>query len=177
MGAPPAVCWLLVALCGATALYCVARVCARGHRGADRVTDGAEALMGGGMALMALPGGMRALPPAAWVAVFGAGAGWAGLRALRARHAGAHQGYHAVGHLAMVYMALAMARGGMPGMGAGVPALTAALALGFAAYGVWAGTRVVAAPCGGGGVAATQVRHACRVVMSLAMFTELLMLT
>ncbi|MFI1202326.1 DUF5134 domain-containing protein [Streptomyces sp. NPDC020883] len=106
MHTPPLVGWLLVVLCVATAGYCLSRM--RTGPPAQRVTARGEGLMALGMAAMALPA--SAVAPPAWspwlyTAVFGAVALWALVR----RHL-----HHAVGALAMVYMALAMV--GMGGM-------------------------------------------------------------
>ncbi|MFF0626323.1 DUF5134 domain-containing protein [Streptomyces sp. NPDC004296] len=113
MHTPPLVGWLLVLLCAATGGYCLTR--ARTGPPAQRVTARGEALMALGMAVMALPASAVAPPawaPWAYTAVFGAAALWGLVR----RHL-----HHAVGALAMVYMALAMV--GMPGMhdGHGMP--------------------------------------------------------
>ncbi|KUL38178.1 hypothetical protein ADL22_18895 [Streptomyces sp. NRRL F-4489] len=163
MHTPPLVGWLLVALCAATGGYCLSRT--RTGPAAQRVTARGEALMALGMAVMALPASVVVLPGwSAWAftAVFGAAALWALLR----RHL-----HHAVGALAMVYMALAMGdmegmggtegmegmgavsgMSGMPGMvhsaPAGVPVLTGLLLAYYTVYVLAAGVRL--APVGDG---------------------------
>ncbi|GAA2665247.1 DUF5134 domain-containing protein [Streptomyces lunalinharesii] len=167
MHTPSLVGWLLVLLCAATGGYCLTR--SRGGPPAQRVTARCEALMAVGMAVMALPASV--VPPPAWspwvfTAVFGATALWALVR----RHP-----HHAVGALAMVYMALAMvgmpamaghpAAGmdGMAGMGgtggtagmthtapAGVPLLTGLLLAYYAVYVLAAGVRLVPGDAGAG---------------------------
>lgn len=106
-----------------------------------------EALMGFGMAAMAVPAAVLTLPEWAW-AVYGAVFGAAALRALRSARRGAHHLHHLVGSLAMVYMAVTMApgaagAGGHAGHGAaaggaggagGIPLLTGVLLLYYALY-------------------------------------------
>jgi hypothetical protein len=169
IGVPAVVSWLLVALCGGTALYCAVRACTRGGGAVTRLSDSAETLMGAGMAVMALPLGVD-VPLAAWVTVFGA-TGVASLGGAVAGSGRGHHAYHALGHLAMVYMAVLMARGAMPGMRTGIPLLTAVFLIVFAAHAVHGGLRA-ATPSGCAGVG-----QACRVVMSLSMFCMLLALT
>ncbi|MER6996090.1 DUF5134 domain-containing protein [Streptomyces sp. NPDC000410] len=172
--------WLLVALCAASGAYCLLRV--RSCVGAARAAARGEAVMGLGMAAMAVPAAV--VPPPAWAwllyaAVFGA----AGLHALWAARGGAlrtpgrtpgratgsaagapvgaaHHLHHLVGSLAMVYMAVAMAPGadgahtGHAGPG-GVPLLTGALLVYFTVFVLRAGARLVpvAGPAGGAAVA------------------------
>ncbi|WP_018539884.1 DUF5134 domain-containing protein [Streptomyces sp. MspMP-M5] len=128
MHTPPLVGWLLVLLCVATAGYCLSHM--RTGPPAQRVTARGEGLMALGMAAMALPA--SAVAPPAWspwlyTAAFGALALWALVR----RHL-----HHAVGALAMVYMALAMV--GMGGMhdGAGMSAAHGTAGSGGAAAGM-----------------------------------------
>lgn len=108
--------WLLVALCAATGAYCLLRM--RSTVEEQRRAAGGEALMGFGMAAMAVPAAVFNPPSWTWpvyTAVFGAAA----LRALWAARTSAHHLHHLVGAAAMVYMALAMAasRVTMPGTG------------------------------------------------------------
>ncbi|MFF2807747.1 DUF5134 domain-containing protein [Streptomyces sp. NPDC058000] len=178
MHTPPLVGWLLVLLCAATGGYCLPR--ARTGPPAQQVTARGEALMALGMAVMAVPASAVAPPawaPWAFTAVFGAVALWGLVR----RHL-----HHAVGALAMVYMALAMvdmpgmseAHGmpggghpaaGMTGMGgmtemtggphtapAGVPLLTGLLLAYYTVYVLAAGIRLAPA-----GTAADGSRAAC----------------
>ncbi|MFJ9431296.1 DUF5134 domain-containing protein [Streptomyces sp. NPDC101490] len=151
--------WLMVALCTATGVYCLlrTRVCV----GAARRAAGGEAVMGFGMASMALPAAVLTPPEWGWAvyaAVFGAAA-LHGLSGLFGGRHGGHHAHHLVGSLAMVYMALAMASAG-PGAHAGhpaataggVPLLTGTLLLYYGMYVLHTGTRLVpvAAPVGVG---------------------------
>ncbi|MEW9510328.1 DUF5134 domain-containing protein [Streptomyces bacillaris] len=138
--------WLMVALCAVSGAYCLLRT--RTGTPQERRTARSEALMGFGMAAMALPAAVLTPPEWAW-AVYGVVFGAAALRALRwARHGGHHL-HHLVGSLAMVYMAVAMAPGvagagghaghgavgdgGMGGAG-GLPLLTGVLLVYYALY-------------------------------------------
>ena len=167
--------WLLVALCAVTGAYCLLRM-----------RSGGEALMGFGMAVMAVPAAVFTPPSWAWpvyAAVFGA----AGVRALWAARAGAHHLHHLVGAAAMVYMAVVMA--GSPAHahgqgGSGVPLLTGALLLYFAGYVLLTGVRLVPVTAvagggtGGGGSAGwgdrPELARACRLSMGIAMVAMLL---
>lgn len=189
MHGPPLVGWLLVALSAATGLSCLRR-----HSARD------EALMGCGMALMAVP--MSVLDPRPWVTallvVVFAGATVRALVRGATRRSGRHL-HHAVGAAAMVYMAVAMAgavaagdRAGHTGHGpSGSAPLTGALSLYFAAYALAAGLRLFAATAvavpasaggGGGGGGAlpaadpheSETAAACRVSMALGMLAMLL---
>ncbi|GAB7034802.1 DUF5134 domain-containing protein [Streptomyces sp. NPDC021749] len=111
MHAPPLVGWLLVLLCAGAGAYCLAR--AGDVPAAQRAAARGEGVMALGMAAMAVPASVLAPPPwSPWLftAVFGAAAGAALVR----RHL-----HHAVGALAMVYMALAMVWPGGAAGGAG----------------------------------------------------------
>ncbi|GAB2814425.1 DUF5134 domain-containing protein [Streptomyces daliensis] len=155
MHGPVTVGWLLVALCAATGVSFLLRT--RGAPPARRGAAGSEALMGFGMAAMALPGAAAVpLPPVVFVVLFGAAAAWElvlALEARGARHGAAHHLHHAVGCLAMVYMALAMTmtqtphgstghHGGMAAS-AGLPLLTGALLAYFGVYVLRAGARLM----------------------------------
>jgi hypothetical protein len=190
---PPLVGWLLVALCAATGAYCLARMRAGGT--AEATATGGDALMGLGMAVMAVPTAVLDTRP--WGApVFAVVFGAAGLRSLlvaRGHTDGPHL-HHAVGAFAMVYMALAMAgapmsghdmqtgtgHAGMSHVPAGTPLLTGLLLVYFAVYVV----RTVAAlvPVGPGmpGEAAWPARpnltNACRLSMGIGMLAMLLTL-
>ena len=164
MHGPATVGWLLVALCTAAGGYCLLRL--RCGAGKQRGTAGGEALMGFGMAAMAVPAAVLAPPRWVWVAyalVFGVAA----LYALARARAAGHHLHHLLGMLAMAYMAGAMAAvpagphgGGHPemsgmSMAGGIPLVTGALLVYYAVYVLWAGTRLlpgaaVAAPAGGG---------------------------
>jgi hypothetical protein len=179
--------WLLVAVCAATGAYCLLRM--RSAVEEQRRAAGGEALMGFGMALMAVPAAVAVPPRWTWLAytaVFGAAA----VRAGWAARAGAHHLHHSVGAFAMVYMAVAMAAS--PGHhghgGAGVPPVTGVLLLYFAGFVLWSGMRLVPvfpAGAGGTGTAATaalgwgdrpELARACRLSMGMGMFAMLLTL-
>ncbi|MEU6769028.1 DUF5134 domain-containing protein [Streptomyces sp. NPDC046853] len=181
--------WLLVALCAATGSYCLLRMRSRVEE--QRRAAGGEAVMGFGMALMALPAAVLTPPRWAWLGyavVFGAAA----LRALWAARRHRHHLHHLVGACAMVYMAAAMtatpaAHAGHGG--GGTPALTGALLLYFAGYVLWSGVRLLPVPTptlaaaegGGGGTVTgwgdrTELAMACRLSMGIAMIAMLLTL-
>ncbi|MFE2294981.1 DUF5134 domain-containing protein [Streptomyces sp. NPDC059452] len=196
--------WLLMALCAVSGVYCLLRT--RTGTPQERRTARSEALMGFGMAAMALPAAVLTPPEWAW-AVYAVVFGAAALRALRSARRGSHHLHHLVGSLAMVYMAVAMAPGGGAGghgghgaaAGAGgVPLLTGVL-LGYFAFYVLrsaghlipAGTAVASFAGGSaegtvrggpggvmGGAAGgpTELTTACRLTMGIAMFAMLLTL-
>ncbi|MGW7365773.1 DUF5134 domain-containing protein [Streptomyces sp. NPDC054841] len=184
MHGPATAGWLLVALCAASGAYCLLRM--RSCAGEERRTAGGEAVMGFGMAAMAVPAAVVPPPSWAWL-VYAAVFGVAGLRALRSVRpspGGAHHLHHLVGSMAMVYMAVAMspaaagAHGGHAGPG-GVPFLTGALLVYFTVFVLRAGARLapVAVPAGGGAVAwgaRPELALACRVSMGVAMVAMLL---
>lgn len=182
--------WLLVALCAATGAYCLLRM--RSGVEEQRRAAGGEALMGFGMAAMAVPAAVFTPPAWAWpayAALFGA----AGLRALWAARSGRHHLHHLVGAAAMVYMALVMAGTSSHGHAhgsSGIPLLTGLLLLYFTGYVLLTGVRLlpVAAVAGGGtagdgaaegGAAAgwgdrPELARACRLSMGIAMLAMLL---
>lgn len=181
--------WLLVALCAATGAYCLLRM--RSPVEEQRRTAGAEALMGFGMAAMAVPAAVATPPRWAWLAyavVFAAAA----LRALWSVRSSPHHLHHLVGACAMAYMAGVMAAS--PGHhdhggGSGIPLVTGLLLLYFAAYVLRAGARLlpVAAVAGGSRTLAGGTRtlgwgdrpelsRACRLSMGIAMFAMLVTL-
>jgi len=107
--------WLLVVLCAASGAYCLLRT--RGGEGGEGARGAAvgEAVMGFGMAAMALPAAVVAPPAWGWAlfaGVFGLAAVHGLVMAVRhgARDPGrrSHHLHHLVGSLAMVYMAVAM---------------------------------------------------------------------
>ncbi|MFI6007721.1 DUF5134 domain-containing protein [Streptomyces sp. NPDC051243] len=177
--------WLLVALCAATGAYCLLRM--RSHVEEQRRAAGGEALMGFGMAVMAVPTAVFTPPSWAWpgyAAVFGAAA----LHALWSVRADAHQLHHLVGSSAMVYMAAAMAA--PPGHagghgGSGIPLVTGMLLLYFTGYVLLSGVRLVPVAAGGAGIGGVggvgwgdrpELARACRLSMGIAMVAMLLTL-
>ncbi|MBD0421252.1 DUF5134 domain-containing protein [Streptomyces sp. TRM S81-3] len=180
MHGPASYGWLLVALCAATGAYCLLRM--RSSVEEQRRAAGGEALMGFGMAAMAVPAAVFSPPSWAWTAyalVFGA----AGLRSLWAARADRHHLHHLVGAAAMVYMAAVMAGAPAHGHGhggSGVPLLTGTLLLYFTAYVLLTGIRLVpvAAVAGGGPGAGwgdrPELARACRLSMGIAMLAMLL---
>ncbi|MER6571740.1 DUF5134 domain-containing protein [Streptomyces sp. NPDC001093] len=185
MHGPVPAAWLLVALCAATGAYCLLRMRSRVEE--QRRAAGGEALMGFGMAVMAVPAAAFSPPRWAWpvyAAVFGAAA----LRALWSARTAPHHVHHLVGTSAMVYMSVAMAAA-PPGAhhshgGSGVPLLTSLLLLYFAAYVLLAGARLVPAAvavagagAGGGPVGwgdRPELARACRLSMGIGMVAMLL---
>ncbi|MCF3146229.1 DUF5134 domain-containing protein [Streptomyces platensis] len=156
MHGPVWVGWLLVLLGAAAGAYCLVR--ARSGPAAQRGEARGEGLMALGMAAMAWPAAPPSWSPWLFTAVFGA----AGLWALAHRHL-----HHAVGALAMAYMALAMV----------VPASQQAGHTGqigqMAPMGQAGGTGPMAhaVPVTGAGVL-----PACRVAMGIGMLAMLLAL-
>ncbi|MFF7364158.1 DUF5134 domain-containing protein [Streptomyces sp. NPDC008125] len=184
--------WLLMVLCAATGAYCLLR--ARAGTGEERRVAHAEALMGFGMAAMAVPAALLTPPGWAWAA-YAVLFGGAAVRSAWSARRGGHHLHHLVGSLAMVYMAVTMAPstapgpGGGPhaghagmGTGAGLPLLTGALLVYYALYVLGAAGRLipVAAGAGAGTAPVTGSRRArpelalaCRVTMGLAMLAML----
>jgi hypothetical protein len=189
---------MLVALCGGVGAYCLRRV--RGGTPGQRRAAAGEALMGFGMAAMALPASAaEPLPPAVFAAVFGGAAVYELVLALLGPEHRPHHLHHAVGALAMVHMALAMAAGpagahahhtAASGAPAPAEALTGTLLAYFALYVLLTGARLVpvpgpARPGGAGGPDAVaaggpprlpEVAAACRLSMGMGMFAMLLTL-
>ncbi|MFG2632584.1 DUF5134 domain-containing protein [Streptomyces sp. NPDC048362] len=187
MHGPVSAAWLLVALCAATGAYCLLRM--RSGVEEQRRAAGGEALMGFGMAVMAVPAAVFTPPHWAWpayAAVFGAAAA----RALWATRGGPHHLHHLVGTAAMVYMSVAMAEAPPAGHhthgGFGVPPVTGALLLYFTGYVLLSGARLVPAaapattPRRGTGVAVArwgdrpELARACRLSMGIGMVAMLL---
>ncbi|MFD8689960.1 DUF5134 domain-containing protein [Streptomyces sp. NPDC059651] len=194
--------WLLMALCAATGAYCLLR--AHDGSGEERRTARAEALMGFGMAAMAVPAAVVAPPAWGW-ALYAVLFGVAALRALWFSRRSGHHLHHLVGSSAMVYMSVVMARPGGAGHGGhashamaaagGVPLLTGLLLAYYAAYVLRSGARLIpvkATTAGGGAVtggsavaggppaggwgARPELALACRLTMGIAMFAMLLTL-
>ncbi|MFJ9037520.1 DUF5134 domain-containing protein [Streptomyces sp. NPDC102406] len=181
MHGPLSAAWLLVALCAATGAYCLLRM--RSTVEEQRRTAGGEALMGFGMALMAVPAAVLTPPTWAWL-LYAAVFGTAALRALWAARRGAHHLHHLVGTFAMAYMAVEMAARpaahAHPG-GAGTPALTGALLAYFGGYVLWSGARLVPAAATTGAAPALtgwgdrpELARACRLSMGIGTLAMLL---
>ncbi|MFD3482704.1 DUF5134 domain-containing protein [Streptomyces sp. NPDC058665] len=136
--------WLVVALCAATGTYCLLRV--RGGGGAGRGTAGGEALMGFGMAAMAVPAAVISPPRWIWL-LYATVFGVAALRALGPARGTSHHLHHLVGMLAMVYMSVAMALlpGGTHGghHAGGTPLATGVLLIYYAGFVLWTGARLL----------------------------------
>ncbi|MEU0971351.1 DUF5134 domain-containing protein [Streptomyces sp. NPDC005917] len=172
--------WLLVALCAATGAYCLLRL--RSSVEEQRRAAGGEALMGFGMAAMAVPATVFTPPVWAWplyAAVFGAAA----LRALWSARGSMDHLHHLVGSAAMVYMAVVMATspGGHHHGSAGAPPVTGLLLLYFTGYVLLSGARLVpvAAAAGTGTVGwgdRPELARACRLSMGIGMVAMLLAL-
>ncbi|MFC8272978.1 DUF5134 domain-containing protein [Streptomyces sp. NPDC057271] len=145
MHGPALSAWLMLTLCGASGAYCLLR--ARRCAGEERRTAAGEAVMGFGMAAMALPAAV-VTPPSWWWSVYAAVFGAAALRALVSVRRGGHHLHHLVGSLAMVYMAWPVqgaAHGGhgSGGGGGSAPLVTAVLLLYYVAYVLRSGARLV----------------------------------
>ncbi|WP_306190690.1 DUF5134 domain-containing protein [Streptomyces sp. MK5] len=182
--------WLLVALCVATGAYCLLRM--RSPVEEQRRAAGGEALMGFGMAAMAVPAAVFTPPVWAWpayAAVFGAAA----LRALWSARTSPHHLHHLVGAGAMVYMSVVMAASPESHHhghgGSGIPLLTGALLLYFTGYVLLSGARLVPAVTATAGAGAAtgvpgtgaprwgdrpELARACRLSMGMAMVAMLL---
>ncbi|WLQ44658.1 DUF5134 domain-containing protein [Streptomyces laculatispora] len=188
--------WLLTALCALTGAYCLLRT--RSGTGEERRTARAEAVMGFGMAAMAVPAAVLAPPAWGW-AGYAALFGVAALRALWFSRRSGHHLHHLVGSSAMVYMAVVMAGPGGAAHGGhgphtmaaagGAPLLTGLLLAYYAAYVLHSGARLVpvAAMTTGGGTVADgpppagwagrpELALACRLTMGISMFAMLLTL-
>ncbi|MFF4547172.1 DUF5134 domain-containing protein [Streptomyces sp. NPDC001435] len=175
--------WLLVALCAATGAYCLLRM--RSSVEEQRRAAGGEALMGFGMAAMAVPAAVFTPPSWTWplyAVVFGAAA----LRALWAARGHPHHLHHLVGTAAMVYMAVVMAGAPEPHHhahgGTGVPVVTGLLLVYFTGYVLLSGVRLIPATAAGStGVVAgwgdrPELARACRLSMGIGMLAMLLTL-
>ncbi|MEV6836251.1 DUF5134 domain-containing protein [Streptomyces sp. NPDC051133] len=181
MHGPLSAAWLLVALCAATGAYCLLRM--RSGVEEQRRAAGGEALMGFGMAVMAVPAAVFTPPRWAWP-VYAAVFAVAGLRALWAARSGPHHLHHLVGTGAMAYMAVAMAAAPPAAHhvhgGSGVPLVTGALLLYFTAYVLLSGARLVptAVAVAGAGPARwgdrPELARACRLSMGIGMVAMLL---
>lgn len=150
MHGPATAGWLVVALCAAAGTYCLLRL--RGVPGPGRGTAGGEALMGFGMAAMAVPAAVVTPPRCVWL-LYAAVFGVAALRTLGPARRSSHHLHHLVGMLAMVYMSVAMAllpgaahdahaTGGTGGAG-GTPLATGVLLIYYAGFVLWTGARLL----------------------------------
>ncbi|MFJ3235003.1 DUF5134 domain-containing protein [Streptomyces sp. NPDC086787] len=178
--------WLLVALCAATGAYCLLRM--RSGVEEQRHSAGGEALMGFGMAAMAVPSAVFAPPSWTWplyAVVFGGAA----LRTLWAARGAPHHLHHLVGTTAMVYMAAVMTVSpGSPGVHhhghgtSGVPLVTGLLLVYFTGYVLLSGIRLVPAAAAvgtGSGLRwgdRPELSRACRLSMGIGMLAMLLTL-
>ncbi|MEV6424487.1 DUF5134 domain-containing protein [Streptomyces sp. NPDC051662] len=186
--------WLLVALCAAAGSYCLLRL--RAGVGDQRGSMGGEALMGFGMAAMAVPAAVLTPPRWIWAAYVVVFAGAALHTLLRAGGTG-HRLHHLLGMLAMVYMAGVMALApagahsahttGAAGTGSGAPLITGVLLVYYAGYVLWSGARLLPVPAtagheSGGGTAQAgwgerpELALVCRLSMGIAMVAMLLTL-
>ena len=191
--------WLLVTLTGAAGLHCLVRSCAPAReagcarRGANRESDAAEALMGLGMAAMALPlAPGHGVTTAVWAAVFSGAGAWFIAAALRSGDLldRVHRLHHAVGSGAMAYTAWAMTAGGVTGSqhpehsglsgGPPLPLLTGLLLVYFGGFALWTVNRLLQPQVAVTAVGGFSLLHApgmpqaCRLVMGLGMFAMLL---
>ncbi|ARP73468.1 DUF5134 domain-containing protein [Streptomyces pluripotens] len=186
MHGPVPAAWLLVALCAATGAYCLLRM--RSSVEEQRRAAGGEAVMGFGMAAMAVPAAVFAPPRWAWPVYASVFAG-AALRAWWATRSSRHHLHHLVGSAAMVYMSVAMAisppSAHQTHCDAGVPQVTGGLILYFTGYVLLSGARLVPTPAapdrGGAGAAGSggwgdrpELAQACRLSMGIGMVTMLL---
>ncbi|MFJ6834218.1 DUF5134 domain-containing protein [Streptomyces sp. NPDC091209] len=174
--------WLLVALCAATGAYCLLRM--RSPVEEQRRTAGGEALMGFGMAAMAVPAAVVTPPRWAWLActvVFGV----TGLRALWTARSSPHHLHHLMGTFAMVYMAAAMAASPAHHVhgGTGVPLLTGVLLLYFTGYVLRSGVRLLPSAVASGPPPRAvgwgdrpELSQACRLSMGIATLAMLVTL-
>ncbi|UED82805.1 DUF5134 domain-containing protein [Streptomyces profundus] len=190
MHGPVLVNWLLVVVCGATGGYCLARL--RRAAPGERQGRGLEAAMGLGMALMALSmaGGVAGAAPPSWLLVALAAASTLGA-ALPLGAGARHRAHHLVEGAAMLAMAWAMA-GGHPGHGP--PGWAGPALVYFGLYALRAAPRLLPLPAGtaagsavgtavgtaagtgaaGDGQRPDEVGAACRLALSLGMFTMVL---
>lgn len=156
--------WLLVALCLASGLYCLARL--RSSTGCHRSAARTEALMGLAMAAMAVPGAMRPAGAAgASAAVFGVLAAVALASAVRGAPHGLH---HTLEAGAMSYLSLAMT--GVAPAG-GLPLLTGGLLLYFAVHVLRTGAAMLPAA---GPARGPELSDACRLSLATATIAMLL---
>lgn len=180
MHGPVLVNWLLALLTAGAGTHCLTRlrrtpcpVVAPPHRA--RESDAAEALMGLGMAAMALSG--AAVPAAVWAWLFGLPAVAFLCAALRGPVGRAHRLHHAVGALAMTHTALAMTAspaGHHHAVALGTPVLTGLLLLYFGAYCLRTGARLLRTPAGTLAIGTAGLPQACRLTMGIGMFAMLL---
>ncbi|MFJ3922991.1 DUF5134 domain-containing protein [Streptomyces sp. NPDC090022] len=168
--------WLLVLLCAVSGAYCLRRV-----RAADGGVAAAEAVMGLGMAAMAVPVGAGRPLSLVLAGVFGAAA----LHAVWLLRRGPHHAHHLVGSLAMLYMAATALSGQGHGHAQGLPLVTGALLLYYAGYVLLGGARLITAGGPAGRAAppvaadpvpagAGELTRACRLAMGIGMLAMLL---
>ncbi|MER6303542.1 DUF5134 domain-containing protein [Kitasatospora sp. NPDC001539] len=180
MSGPNLVDWLLALVTAAAGVHCLTRLrnaapgADPGRRRHARESDAAEALMGFGMAAMAVTG--ATVPAVVWAGLFGLPAAAFLLAALYAPTGRAHRLHHAIGALAMTYTALAMTASPVGhhhhAAVLGAPLLTGALLLYFGGYSLWAGARLL--PAGTLVLGTSGLPQACRLTMGIGMFAMLL---
>ncbi|WP_316525239.1 DUF5134 domain-containing protein [Kitasatospora brasiliensis] len=182
MHGPALVNWLLALLTAGAGSSCLLRLrhspCAPhgAHRPLARESDAAEALMGLGMAAMAVTG--ATVPATVWAGLFALPATAFLLAAIHAQAGRVHRLHHAVGALAMTYMALAMATASghehHHAATLGLPVLTGVLLLYFGGYTLWTGSRLLRTPTGTLALGTAGLPQACRLTMGIGMFAMLL---
>ncbi|GGU17901.1 DUF5134 domain-containing protein [Streptomyces violascens] len=185
--------WLRVVLMAGAGLYCLARCRSAPQQSREEgLLDASAALKGLSMAVMALPYGMgMAVPLFVWVALLAPAGLWSLIAVTRPTVHRRHHLFHGVGHLAMVYMAVAMAApmtgaagmAGMPetGHAVGVPWLTGVLLVFFTGYALAAGSRVLGAPVVAGAADepaahplwAPELAEGCHVLLGFGMVAML----
>ncbi|MFE4514678.1 DUF5134 domain-containing protein [Kitasatospora sp. NPDC056783] len=179
---PTLVNWLLALLTAGAGATCLIRLrhspCAPGgaHPVLARESDAAEALMGLGMAAMAVTG--ATVPATVWAGLFALPSAAFLLAAAHAPSGRVHRLHHAVGALAMTYMALAMAAASGQehhhAAALGLPALTGTLLVYFGGYALWTGSRLLRTPAGTLALGTAGLPQACRLAMGIGMFAMLL---
>ncbi|MEV7602572.1 DUF5134 domain-containing protein [Kitasatospora sp. NPDC089797] len=190
MHGPTLVNWLLALLTATAGAYCLTRLrrspCTTApregrhhHLSPTRESDAAEALMGLGMAAMAVTG--ATVPATVWAWLFGLPAAAFLVAALSAPAGRTHRLHHAISALAMTYTALAMTAsptaspsGHHHGVALGAPLLTGALLLYFGGYSLWSGTRLLHTSAGTLALGTAGLPRACRLTMGIGMFAMLL---
>lgn len=181
----------------ATAVYCAVRLAASHmcRRSTERDADLMHVAMGVAMASM-LVSRLNPLTGRLWAVAFGLATAWFGGRLVRdsrrrLERQASHHVPHLLGCVAMLYMLMAapgaaggraaapgaaMAGGGSPSAAAGVPALTAILAVSMLGCVVWLADRLALSPAGAAAVQppsrpilAPRVAACCQIVTGITM--------